>query len=272
MFVYSGELESVSAGGFSLAVVASVSTVAIFTAVPFLLTATLRRDARLQASDEERHGRVDVELFTEGDLEAADRLRQASPMALVKRIVDVVAALLLVIFLAPLLAITAIAIKLDSRGPVLYRQRRIGIDGKPFEIFKFRSMCMDAEIDGAKWAEQNDARVTRVGRLIRKTRIDEIPQGFNILRGEMSFVGPRPERPEFVEMLEREIPHYHDRHTVKPGITGWAQIRHEYTASVEGARDKLRYDLYYIKHFSPLFDVFIMVMTIRVALFGVGSR
>jgi exopolysaccharide biosynthesis polyprenyl glycosylphosphotransferase len=189
-----------------------------------------------------------------------------------KRILDVVLSLGLIVSLAPLLVLTALAIKLDSRGPVLYRQRRVGKDGKLFEVYKFRSMRMDAEKDGPQYARINDDRVTRIGRFIRKTRIDEIPQAMNVLRGEMSFVGPRPERPEFVAELERAIPHYRSRQLVKPGITGWAQVKYEYAATVEGASEKLRYDLYYIRNFTPLLDIIIIVMTIRVAVFGIGSR
>jgi lipopolysaccharide/colanic/teichoic acid biosynthesis glycosyltransferase len=133
-------------------------------------------------------------------------------------------------------------------------------------------MIADAEADGPQFARPNDDRVTRIGRFIRKTRIDEIPQTINVLRGDMSFVGPRPERPEFVAVLEREITNYHLRHIVKPGITGWAQVQYCYTASVEGAREKLRYDLYYIRHFSPLLDIWIILKTVRVTLFGVGGR
>ncbi len=189
-----------------------------------------------------------------------------------KRVFDIAAAIALLIFSAPVLLIVALAIRLDSAGPVLYRQRRIGLHGREFEIFKFRSMRQDAERDGVRWASEHDDRITRVGRFIRRTRIDEIPQAINILRGEMSFVGPRPERPEFVGILEREIPHYHDRHAVKPGITGWAQVKHCYTASVDGARDKLVYDLFYIKNYSPLLDGLIVLLTVRVAFMGIGSR
>lgn len=189
-----------------------------------------------------------------------------------KRFIDCSASLALLVALAPVVLVTAIAIKLDSPGPILYRQKRIGFAGRTIEVFKFRSMVVDAEKDGPQYAKANDSRVTRVGRIIRKLRIDEIPQTINVLRGEMSFVGPRPERPEFVALLEREIDHYHDRHAVKPGITGWAQVKYEYAASVEGAREKLRFDLYYIRHFTPLLDILIILMTVRVALFGIGSR
>lgn len=196
--------------------------------------------------------------------------RPADPR--VKRAFDIVAAICLLIFTAPVLLITAIAIGLDSRGPILYRQKRIGLNGAPFHIFKFRSMRRDAEPDGARWASAHDERITRVGRFIRRTRIDEIPQAINILRGEMSFVGPRPERPEFVSVLEKAIANYHERHTVKPGVTGWAQVRHCYTASVEGAREKLVFDMYYIRNYSLALDCRIVLMTFRVALLGVGSR
>jgi lipopolysaccharide/colanic/teichoic acid biosynthesis glycosyltransferase len=148
----------------------------------------------------------------------------------------------------------------------------VGLGGVEFDLLKFRSMVSNAEQNGPQYASVNDSRVTPVGRIIRKFRIDEIPQAINVLRGEMSFVGPRPERPEFVRDLETEIPLYQCRHLVKPGITGWAQVKYEYAASVEGARNKLRYDLYYIRHFSPVLDLMIVLMTVRVALFGLGSR
>ncbi|MAW81045.1 MAG: hypothetical protein CMI63_12475 [Parvularcula sp.] len=199
--------------------------------------------------------------------------RHNSPyMTRIKRLLDIALSLALLAFLAPLLIVTAVAIKWDSPGPVLYRQRRVGLGGQEFEVFKFRSMIVDAEADGPQYAAIKDKRITRIGAIIRKFRIDEIPQTINVLRGEMSFVGPRPERPEFVRELEQEIPLYHCRHLIKPGITGWAQVKYEYAASVEGARTKLRYDLYYIRHFSPFMDVLIVLMTIRVAVFGLGSR
>lgn len=189
-----------------------------------------------------------------------------------KRASDIVLSIGLLVATAPLLVMTAIAIKLDSPGPVFYRQTRIGLNGLRFSIWKFRSMVKNAEANGAQYAKTNDARLTRVGRFIRKVRIDEIPQAINVLRGEMSFVGPRPERPEFVDVLEEEIVDYHARHGVKPGITGWAQVQYEYADSVEGAREKLRYDLYYVNNRSIWLDLAIVLMTIRVALFGVGSR
>jgi exopolysaccharide biosynthesis polyprenyl glycosylphosphotransferase len=219
-----------------------------------------------------RFGRVDPSKFSDLDLTRAQALRIPGLARASKRAFDIAVALTLIVAFSWLLILTAIVIRLDSAGPALYRQRRVGKDGREFDIFKFRSMRTDAEKDGAQWARTDDDRITRVGRFIRRTRIDELPQAFNILRGEMSFVGPRPERPEFVAMLEKEIPHYHDRHVLKPGITGWAQVRHAYTASIDGAREKLCYDLFYVKHFSLLLDILIVLMTVRVAVLGIGSR
>ncbi|NOX94404.1 MAG: exopolysaccharide biosynthesis polyprenyl glycosylphosphotransferase [Alphaproteobacteria bacterium] len=215
-------------------------------------------------------GKLDLERSVEPLVDIADH--GADKWAGVKWLIDCVASVALLVLFMPILIVTAIAIKLNSKGPVLYRQKRIGYRGRNFDVFKFRSMAVDAEKDGPQYATPNDHRVTRVGRWIRKTRIDEIPQTINVLRGEMSFVGPRPERPEFVTELEKAIPQYHCRHTVKPGITGWAQVKYEYAASVEGAREKLRYDLYYIRNFTPLLDIVIILMTVRVAFFGIGSR
>ena len=219
-----------------------------------------------------RGGAIDIDATPSLDISASAARMNQPAAVLTKRIFDVVLSLGLLAFFAPLLAVTALAIKVTSPGPVLYRQRRIGLGGREFEVFKFRSMVANAETDGPQYAAVNDRRITPVGRVIRKFRIDEIPQAINVLRGEMSFVGPRPERPEFVRELETQIPLYQCRHLVKPGITGWAQVKYEYAASVEGARNKLRFDLYYIRHFSPLLDLVIVVMTIRVALFGLGGR
>jgi lipopolysaccharide/colanic/teichoic acid biosynthesis glycosyltransferase len=155
---------------------------------------------------------------------------------------------------------------------VIYSQERVGMGNRSFRIYKFRSMRTDAEQHGAVWAGEGDARVTRVGRVIRTLRIDELPQFVNILRGDMSFIGPRPERPIFVDMLEREIKYYTQRHLVKPGLTGWAQVRYRYGASVEDAREKFQYDLYYIKNQSPLLDAIILFETVRICLFGRGAR
>lgn len=215
---------------------------------------------------------VNIDISPSSEFQTAAATINAPDIAAFKRALDIGLSLGLVVFLAPLLLMTAIAVKLESKGPVLYRQKRVGYGGQVFEVFKFRSMIVDAEANGPQYAAVKDKRITRVGRFIRKFRIDEIPQTINVLRGEMSFVGPRPERPEFVLELEQEIPLYHCRHLVKPGITGWAQVKYEYAASVEGARNKLRYDLYYIRHFSPALDLMIVLMTVRVALFGLGSR
>ncbi|MEM9262106.1 MAG: sugar transferase, partial [Pseudomonadota bacterium] len=163
-------------------------------------------------------------------------------------------------------------IPLESRGPVFYRQCRVGKDGKHFDIIKFRSMVQNAEANGVQWAAQNDSRITRIGQFIRKTRIDEVPQAFNVLKGDMSFVGPRPERPEFVELLNKHVPYYELRHTVKPGITGWAQVKCEYGASIEDAAKKQRFDLHYLTNGTLVSDVIIVLMTVRVALFGIGAR
>jgi exopolysaccharide biosynthesis polyprenyl glycosylphosphotransferase len=189
-----------------------------------------------------------------------------------KRGFDILVASLLLLAAAPFLLVVAVAIKLDSKGPLFYRQERTGLAGSTFHLWKFRSMRTDAEKDGAVWARANDDRVTRVGRFIRKTRIDEIPQVFNVLMGEMSFVGPRPERPIFVEQLKQQIPFYGLREAVKPGLTGWAQIRYPYGASVEDARNKLEFDLYYVKNGSLFLDVGIIFHTVRHVLLGRGAR
>ena len=193
--------------------------------------------------------------------------------AVLKRALDIVASLLLLVLTLPTLVLAAIAIKLDSAGPLLYRQERVGRGGQTFRIYKFRTMQTDAEIiSGPKWATLGDPRVTRVGRFMRRMRIDELPQILNVLKGEMSFVGPRPERPSFVQSLAAEIPFYAERHRVRPGITGWAQINYPYGASIEDARAKLSYDLYYIKNFSFLFDLLIILSTAKAVFFDGGGR
>jgi sugar transferase (PEP-CTERM system associated) len=191
----------------------------------------------------------------------------------IKRITGVAISVIGLILSLPLAVIAAIAIKFDSPGPVILKQERVGENGKIFNLFKFRSMFQNSEENGeAVWATENDPRITRVGRIIRKIRIDEIPQMLNVLKGDMSFVGPRPERPQFVEELEKQIPYYSQRHSVKPGITGWAQIMYPYGSSVKDAREKLHYDLYYIKNLTIFFDLMILFNTIRVILFGKGAR
>jgi len=177
----------------------------------------------------------------------------------------------MILITAPLLLLIGIGIKLDSAGPAIFRQERIGLHGSKFTLYKFRSMNLDAESkSGPAWAAEMDDRVTRFGRLLRRFRLDEIPQAFNVLRGDMSFAGPRPERPYFVDMLIEHIPYYGLRHYIKPGITGWAQVTHPYGASVEDAIEKLQYDLYYIKHMSLRQDALVLLKTVKVVLFGRG--
>jgi exopolysaccharide biosynthesis polyprenyl glycosylphosphotransferase len=185
-----------------------------------------------------------------------------------KRLADIVLAAAGMVLTAPILFLTAVLIKLESPGAVFYSQVRVGQFGRPFKIWKLRSMRNDAEKHGAQWAQKHDARVTRLGRVLRLTRLDEVPQFYNVLRGEMSFVGPRPERPEFVSRLAQEIHFYQQRHLLKPGITGWAQINYPYGATTEDARNKLKYDLYYIKHASPLLDVQTVLRTIGAVMKG----
>ncbi len=200
---------------------------------------------------------------------------RASPLQRVlERGLDVVASLSLLLLAAPIMLCAALAIRLEDgwRAPILYRQRRVGRYGEIFDVLKFRSMSVDAEQNGAVWAAKNDPRVTRVGAVMRKTRIDELPQLVNVLRGDMSFVGPRPERPEFVAQLEQTIPYYRERHTVKPGITGWAQLCYPYGSTEKDALEKLQYDLYYVKNRSLLFDLAILVQTVEVVVWGKGAR
>lgn len=199
--------------------------------------------------------------------------RRTRWMLAMKRLVDVMGSTIGLALAAPVVVITAIAIKLESVGPVLYRQERLGKDEKPFFLYKFRSMLDGAETDtGPIWAREDDPRITRVGRIIRTLRIDEIPQMLNVLSGEMSFVGPRPERPYFVASLKKEVPYYHLRFAVKPGITGWAQISYKYGDNQGDATEKLQYELYYIKHMSLIFDLQILFETVKVVLLGKGAR
>jgi sugar transferase (PEP-CTERM system associated) len=188
----------------------------------------------------------------------------------IKRIIDVILSFALMVVLAPLMLVTAIAIKLDGRGPVFYWQMRTGLNGTTFRLYKFRTMVENAEKFGPQWADKKDPRITRVGRLLRSSRIDELPQLWNVLLGEMSFIGPRPERPHFHSELKAAIPYYDLRYLVKPGITGWAQVLYPYGASVEGAREKLQYDLYYIKNYSVMLDLVILIRTLRVVLVSRG--
>ncbi len=217
---------------------------------------------------ERETGRLDLRSLNPSWLIFSDGFSGSRRVSAVsKRLFDVVFSLILLIVTAPVVALAALAVKLETRGPAFYRQKRVGLYGELFDCIKIRSMRTDAEVGGkAVWAKQNDPRVTRVGNFLRKTRIDELPQAWSVLKGEMSFVGPRPERPQFVADLEARLPYYAERHVVKPGITGWAQINYPYGASVEDAREKLEYDLYYAKNYTPFLDLLILMQTLRVVL------
>lgn len=224
---------------------------------------------------ERESGKIDVDLlrpswmvFSDGFIGSAWRIAS-------KRLFDLLASGALLLFTWPFMLLTVFCIWLEDgfRAPILYRQTRTGLDGKAFDVIKFRSMCTDAEKAGqAIWASQNDSRVTRVGAFIRRVRIDELPQLFNVFKGDMSFVGPRPERPVFVEEFKEKIPFYDQRHRIKPGITGWAQLCYPYGASVDDAKEKLQYDLYYLKNHSLLLDLIILLQTVEVVLVGEGAR
>ena len=220
---------------------------------------------------EELSGKIWVEALNPQWFVYTKGFNRSQARLCLERCFDVAFSLLLILLGAPLLVLTAIAIKLDSAGPVLFRQVRVGLHGKTFVIYKFRSMRDDAELEGGSaWAAEGDQRVTRVGRLLRLFRLDEIPQAFNVLKGDMSMVGPRPERPCFVDRLAQAIPFYNLRHYLKPGITGWAQVMYRYGASVEDSYEKLQYDFYYAKHKSFRCDAVILLKTVRIVLFGRG--
>ncbi len=226
-----------------------------------------------QAEFSERHlRRIDVATVDDTWVESLAGSQGHRMARFFTRAFDIALSLTLVLITLPLMAALAVLVRLDSPGPVLYRQERLGLRSKPFVVLKFRSMRANAEALGPKWAQQKDPRVTRLGALMRKTRMDELPQLANILRGEMSFIGPRPERPHFVEQLRLVIPYYEQRALVKPGLTGWAQVNYPYGASVEDARAKLSYDLYYVKNRSFFLDVLILLSTVRVILFQEGAR
>ncbi|HEY7808108.1 MAG TPA: TIGR03013 family XrtA/PEP-CTERM system glycosyltransferase [Croceibacterium sp.] len=222
---------------------------------------------------ERETGRVDLDTLNPSWLIFSDGFSSGRMLSsAAKRVFDVLASGIVLLLTFPVIALFALLVKLDSHGPAFFRQRRIGLYGVPFELIKLRSMRSDAERDGAKWAEKDDPRVTRVGRFIRKVRIDELPQAWSVLAGRMSFVGPRPEVPAFVEDLDDKLPFYAERHMVKPGITGWAQINYPYGASIEDARAKLEYDLYYAKNYTPFLDILILLQTLRVILWPEGAR
>ena len=225
-------------------------------------------------SFQEHHlGRIELDAIDANWLLFSDGFENGIVSRAIKRVFDIAIGLVLILVTLPLMVVTAIAIKLDSRGPVFYRQERTGMHGATFTLFKFRSMAMDAEVAGKpQWAQKRDPRITRVGAFIRASRIDELPQLFNVLRGEMSMIGPRPERPIFVDELAKVIPFYNHRGYVKPGLTGWAQVNYPYGASVEDAREKLAYDLYYVKNRGVLLDLLILLSTVRVILFREGAR
>jgi sugar transferase (PEP-CTERM system associated) len=222
---------------------------------------------------EKMSGRIEVEQLYPSWLIFADGFKFGAGFFELRRILSLVASALLLIVVLPMIPFVMLAIRLDSDGPILYRQRRVGFGGVHFYCYKFRTMRQDAEADtGATWAADDDPRITRVGRFLRSTRLDEIPQLWCVLKGDMAFVGPRPERPEFVEWLSHEIPYYGVRHSVRPGITGWAQVRYKYGNTLEDAKEKLQYDLYYIKNASIGLDVLIIFQTIKIVLLGRGAQ
>lgn len=221
---------------------------------------------------ERQTGRIKLDILHPSWFIFSDGFHHGSFRDFSKRVFDVSVSTLLLVLALPVIAVTAAAIYFEDRGPLFYRQVRVGQNWKLFQVMKFRSMRTDAEKHGAQWAQKNDSRVTRIGRFIRKTRIDELPQLLNVLKGDMSFVGPRPERPEFVEQFADAIPYYTERHRVKPGITGWAQICYPYGASEKDTREKLQYDLYYVKNYSLFLDMTILFQTAEVILWGKGAR
>lgn len=231
------------------------------------------RVTELSSFFEKQIGQIRLDSLNASWLIFGEGFRQNRLRSFNKRLFDIVASIGLLIVTLPILVLTALLIVLTMGRPIFYRQQRVGQNGKPYSILKFRSMRNDAEVGGApQWATQTDPRVTPVGRVIRKLRIDELPQIFNVLRGDMSFVGPRPERPEFVDELSEKIPYYDCRHSIKPGITGWAQVRYPYGASIDDAREKLQYDLYYVKNHTLFLDCMILLDTVQVVLYGKGAR
>ena len=241
-----------------------------------LLLAMKSRGVRIQDGTkcyEEVTGKIQLESLRLGTLLFSSGFELSRFLVIYKRLASIAVSIAGLILSLPLLPLVALAIKLTSPGPLLYHQKRVGKDGTIFYCHKFRTMRANAEADtGPTWAGDEDPRITPVGRFLRTTRLDEIPQLWNVLKGEMSFIGPRPERIEFIEWLEKEIPYYNLRHTVRPGITGWAQIRYKYGSTVEDAREKLRYDLFYIKHMSPGLDALILFDTIKTILLGRGAK
>jgi sugar transferase (PEP-CTERM system associated) len=217
-------------------------------------------------------GRIPIEHLSPSWFILSDGFKKSSLLLVSKRVIDIVVSSLILLLVSPLLPLVALAIYIESGGPIFFRQRRVGYKGAEFELLKFRSMLQDAEKDGPKWATLGDDRITRVGSILRKTRLDEIPQLFNVFKGQMSLVGPRPERPYFCTMLEEKIPFYNLRHSVRPGLTGWAQVRFRYGANLDDSRAKLELDLFYIKNLSLTVDFAILFETAKVVLLGRGAH
>ena len=218
-------------------------------------------------------GRIEVENLYPSWLVFSQGFRRDTSFVVMRRMISVSVSLIGLILASPLIPLIMLAIRLDSRGPVFYTQTRVGKAGKVFKVVKFRTMRQDAEaLSGPKWAGDNDPRITRVGKFLRSSRLDEIPQLWCVLKGDMAFVGPRPERPEFVEWLSKEIPYYGVRHMVRPGLTGWAQVKYKYGSTVEDSREKLQYDLYYIKNASIGLDLVIMFLTVKTVLLRRGAQ
>ncbi len=218
-------------------------------------------------------GKIEVENLYPSWLVFNEGFRRSAVFVLVRRVLSIIISLIGLLLALPLLPFVALAVRLDSEGPVFYTQTRVGKRGRLFKVVKFRTMRQDAESSsGAQWAADNDPRITRVGRFLRMSRLDEIPQLWCVLKGDMAFVGPRPERPEFIEGLSKEIPYYGVRHMVRPGVTGWAQIKYKYGSTIEDAREKLQYDLYYIKHASIGLDLLILFQTVKIVILGRGAQ
>jgi sugar transferase (PEP-CTERM system associated) len=222
---------------------------------------------------EQTLGQIRLDSLYAGWLIFGDGFRQGTFRTAIKRLFDIICASILIILALPVMLVAAILIVIEDGLPLLYRQERVGLNGRLFNVIKFRSMRRDAEKDGKPiWAQAQDNRVTRVGQIIRKLRVDELPQLFSVLKGDMSLVGPRPERPFFVDQLTKEIPFYAVRHSVKPGVTGWAQVRYHYGATVEDSAEKLQYDLYYVKNHSLFLDIVVLFETVGVVLTGKGAH
>lgn len=217
-------------------------------------------------------GRIPLEHLSPSWLILSDGFRKSHVSLAAKRVVDIVVSSVILVLVSPILPLLALAIYVESGGPIFFRQTRVGFRGQEFELLKFRSMVQDAEKDGPQWATKQDSRVTRVGNFLRKTRLDEIPQLINIFRGDMSLVGPRPERKYFCEILAEKVPYFHLRHSIRPGLTGWAQVRFKYSANLEDAKEKLELDLFYLKNLSLLVDLAILFETVKVVLLGRGAR